>query len=90
MENRSETPVEWLMNKDIKTVNFRLLKSKKESSIIKEIRIASEELDSIRQFFNSADPELIDYAIYMEKAAITRLSYLFRKAKEELKYTNQK
>lgn len=84
MENRGSAPVEWLMNKEVKTLNFKLLGSKKENPTITEIKHAIEELEGIRQFFDSADPELIDYAIYMEKAAISRLSYLFRKAKAEL------
>lgn len=90
MENRGGAPLEWLTNKEIKTINFRLTGSKKESPTIIEIKQAIVELEGIRQFFESADPELIDYAIYMEKAAISRLSYLFRKAKEELSNSNKK
>lgn len=52
-----------------------------------DIKRAATELENIRRFFDVADdPELIEYAIFTEKAAVTRLSYLIKKAKvkEEL------
>lgn len=56
----------------------------KEHNINEDIRTAIEELESARRFFDSVqEQELIEYAIYREKAAITRLSYLFKLAKNE-------
>lgn len=47
-----------------------------------DVKQAMDELENIRKFFNMAeDPELIEYAIFTEKAALMRLSYLIRKAK---------
>lgn len=47
------------------------------------VRAAKLELDNIQRFFNStADPDLIEYAIYEERAAKLKLSYLLKKAKE--------
>lgn len=83
MESRNGTTLEWLGNKELKTINFRVAGKRKENPTIVEIRRAIDELECIRQFFEAADPDLIDYAIYMEKAAVSRLSYLFRKAKAE-------
>jgi hypothetical protein len=59
----------------------------KDSESCKEIKKAIDELEGIRQYFNAVvEPELVEYAIYREKAALTRLSYLFRIAK--VKETN--
>lgn len=53
------------------------------SGITDEIRVAIRELENIRQVFDSVDiPELIEYAIYTEKAAAARLSYLIQLAKK--------
>lgn len=52
-----------------------------------EIRQALQELENIRSYFDSVDePELIDYAIYREKAILIRLSYLFKKARSDRNY----
>ena len=84
MENRGGTSASWLLNKEVKTISFRGIKGKKVSPTIAEIKAAIEELEFIRKYFDNVDaPELIEYAIYREKAAITRLSYLIRKAKFE-------
>lgn len=85
MENRGGAQVEWLLNKATKTINYRTANGKRESPTIVEIRSAIEELDGVRRFFDTVDaPELIEYAIYREKAAITRLSYLIHKVKLEI------
>ena len=66
-----------------RTVNtFKTRKSARHNKTIEEIKAAIEELESIRRFFEAAEePELVDYAIYREKAALMRLSYLLREAK---------
>ncbi|QCX34807.1 DUF2508 family protein [Caloramator sp. E03] len=70
--------------------NLNILKNYKNNTnnkIIEEIKSAINELENIRQYFDSVnEPELIDYAIYREKAAITRLSYLLRVAKESREF----
>jgi hypothetical protein len=85
MENRGGAQIEWLLNKATKTIDLKSENSKKDSPIMVEIRAAIEELECVRKFFDTVDaPELIEYAIYREKAAITRLSYLIRKVKLEI------
>lgn len=70
--------------------NLNLIKSCKNndnSKLLEEIKLAIDELEGIRKYFDCVDePELIDYAIYREKAAITRLSYLLRVAKKTRDY----
>jgi hypothetical protein len=84
MENRGGASKDWFFNKTIKTLNFKNQDNKKMNQMIKEIEAAITELEEIRGYFDVVDaPELIEYAIYREKAAITRLSYLIRKVKYE-------
>jgi hypothetical protein len=84
MENRGGASKDWFFNKTIKTLNFKNQDNKKMNQMIKEIEAAIIELEEIRGYFDVVDaPELIEYAIYREKAAITRLSYLIRKIKFE-------
>jgi hypothetical protein len=84
MENRGGASRDWFFNKTIKTINFKNHDNKKNNQTIKEIQAAITELEEIRNYFDVVDaPELIEYAIYREKAAITRLSYLIRKVKFE-------
>lgn len=73
------------MSINIETCNIISLKDLKgDSPTITEIQSAIDELEGARRYFDVVDaPELIEYAIYREKAAITRLSYLLRKAKYE-------
>jgi hypothetical protein len=53
-------------------------------NMVNEINAAIEELESIRRFFDAVEePELLDYAIYREKAALVRLSYLLKEAKHK-------
>jgi hypothetical protein len=67
---------------------LRPLNGKNESPTMKEMRAAIEELECVRKYFDAVEaPELIEYAIYREKAAITRLSYLIRKVKFEISRT---
>jgi hypothetical protein len=84
MENRGGASADWLLNKEVKTINFSQIKGRKDNPTIIEIKSAIEELEYVRKYFDIVDaPELIEYAIYREKAAITRLSYLIRKVKFE-------
>jgi hypothetical protein len=74
----------YLLGRILKNLNS--LKNTKDDgekeNIAEEIRKAISELEGIRSYFDSVeDPELLDYAIFREKAALTRLSYLLRKAK---------
>jgi len=84
MENRGGASKDWFFSKTIKTLNFKNQDNKKMNQTIKDIEAAIIELEEIRGYFDAVDaPELIEYAIYREKAAITRLSYLIRKVKYE-------
>lgn len=84
MENRGGASTDWFLNKEIKTINYRELNGKNQSEAMKEIKAAIEELECIRKYFDVVEaPELIEYAIYREKAALTRLSYLIRRVKFE-------
>ena len=84
MENRGGASKDWFFSKTIKTLNYKNQDNKKMNQTIKEIEAAIIELEEIRGYFDAVDaPELIEYAIYREKAAITRLSYLIRKVKFE-------
>lgn len=68
--------------------NVKKLKLIERNHMVEEIKKAVDELENIRKFYEFAvDSELIDYAIYREKAALMKLSYLFKKAKEN-KNTN--
>lgn len=60
--------------------------------LVDDIKKAVEELENIRKYFEIVEePELIDYAIYSEKAVLMQLSYLLKKAKrnDNLKFTKQ-
>lgn len=86
IENEQITKMGFI-NKAI--LNLNVIKNYKKdvsNKLLEEIKEAIDELESVRQYFDSVnEPELIDYAIYREKAAITRLSYLLRVAKDEKK-----
>lgn len=48
------------------------------------VECAKQDLQCIQELLDStADPDIIEYAIYQERAAQLRLSYLVRKAKEK-------
>jgi DNA-binding protein H-NS len=58
-------------------------RSEEKNQLAEDIKTALNELENIRNYFEVVDePELIDYAIYREKAALLRLSYLLKKAKK--------
>lgn len=68
--------IDYSVMKEIKIAN--------DNPMLKEIKIAMDELEEVRQYFDVVnDPELIEYAIYREKAAITKLSYLIKKVKNQ-------
>ena len=57
--------------------------TEEQKELIKSIEEAREELYRARQCFEMVtDPELVDYAIYMEQAAKSRFTYLLNQAKE--------
>ncbi len=67
--------VEYLSN------NAKFTEEQKE--LVKAIEAAREELYRARQYFEMvSDPQLVDYAIYMEQAAKARFTYLLNQAKE--------
>lgn len=86
MEHNTHFSTSLLINKGMKTI----LKDKAKTNspkikLKKEIESSLKELTEIRQCFEYVDePELVDYAIYREKAIITKISYLFKKAKKVL------
>ena len=84
MTDKNEVSTTWLITKSIRSIrSFKLAKKEKNDEINDEIKEAVNALESARRYFDYVnDPQLIDYAIYSEKAAISRLSYLLRKAKE--------
>lgn len=51
--------------------------------LIQEARTAMKDLESLRAYYEFVtDKELIEYAIYREKAESERISYLIRRIKE--------
>jgi hypothetical protein len=57
--------------------------TEEQKELIKAIEEAREELYRARQYFEMVtDPQLVDYAIYMEQAAKSRFTYLINQAKE--------
>lgn len=86
MQINGQVSTQWFLNKAIKSLNYakaaKTVGNLNRNKLIDEIHQAVTELENIRKYFEFAqDPELIDYAIYSEKAAVTRLSYLLKKAK---------
>jgi hypothetical protein len=58
--------------------------TEEQKELIKAIEEAREELYRARQYFEMVtDPQLVDYAIYMEQAAKSRFTYLINQAKED-------
>lgn len=83
MNNNGQVSTAWLISRAISSLHLlKTVKNEKNIELQEEIRTAIDELENIRRYFDAVnEPELIDYAIYREKAAITRLSYLLRKAR---------
>lgn len=72
-----------LISKIVKNLGtLKTNKKREKNSLTGDIKQAMDDLENVRKFFDLAeDPELIEYAIFTEKAAIMRLSYLIKKAK---------
>jgi hypothetical protein len=84
MAINSERDIIFSINDYNESSQVKQIRVTKENEESKEIEKAIDELEGIRQYFNIVEaPELIEYAIYREKAALARLSYLIRQAKEE-------
>jgi hypothetical protein len=82
MNINNEKDIIFSLNDYNETSPVKQIRITKENEESTEIKKAIDELEGIRQYFNIVEaPELIEYAIYREKAALTRLSYLIRKAK---------
>lgn len=62
----------------------------KRTQLLMDLKAAVDELEEIRQNFEYIDePELIEYAIYKEKALLNKVSYLIRQAKIEDELSEQ-
>jgi aryl carrier-like protein len=58
--------------------------TKEEKELLKEIREAKVSFEAAKDYFLYAnEPNLIDYAIYMENATRIRYMYLLKKAREK-------
>lgn len=90
MDKNNQITTAQLITKAVRGINtIRSTKPSERNLLIDDIKKAVEELENIRRYFEIVEePELIDYAIYREKAALMQLSYLLKKAKknEKLKY----
>lgn len=73
-----------LLQKAIRIISSsKIHKDKIMSEIKKEIQKTIIEIEKAQYTFeNFNDPDIVDYAIYKEKAELARLSYLFRLAKD--------
>lgn len=72
-----------LLEKAIRVISTPKVQENKELLEVKsEIEKTLSEIKSAQEtFMYSTDPDMIDYAIYKEKAEFARLSYLFKIAK---------
>jgi predicted DNA-binding protein (UPF0251 family) len=85
MEENIQYKTSSLINKAMNTLKIKK-PDQNSKNAVEEINAAIEELESIRRYFDAVDePELLDYAIYREKAALMRLSFLLREAKNKNK-----
>lgn len=58
-------------------------KSQKQLRLLEDIEESRKKLENFREYFNSVkDPNLVDYAIYMEEAAKAKYVYLLNKARK--------
>jgi hypothetical protein len=89
MENGNNTSLQ-TVSRSIS--NIKLLKgnySRETQTLIEDIRSTIEKIETIRsQYDTISDADLIDYAIYREKAEQKRLSYLLGLAKACPELTN--
>ncbi|KMT22457.1 DUF2508 family protein [Clostridium cylindrosporum] len=84
MENKAVLQTSELLSRGIR--KSKLKKGSKEEvleSLIEEARSAIVQLQNIRKYYEFVtDRELVEYAIYREKAEEERISYLLKKIKE--------
>lgn len=73
-----------LIEKAIKVINTpKVIENSQLISVKKEIERTIREIESAQHTFEySTDPDMIDYAVYKEKAEFARLCYLFKVAKK--------
>jgi len=70
---------------------FNEKESKKESELIKCLKVAQDELEvAINNYEFAQEPELVDYYTYNIKAAQMRYEYLLKKVKAEKEKLNYK
>lgn len=93
MDRNTQVTSTQLITKAVKGMNIiKSVKPSERNQLVYDIKRVVEELENIRKYFEMVEePEMIDYAIYREKAALMQLSYLLKKAKrnEELKFMKQ-
>lgn len=73
-----------LIERAIKVINTpKVVENHEMMAVKKEIEKTIREIESAKYTFEySTDPDMIDYAIYKEKAEFARLCYLFKVAKQ--------
>lgn len=90
MDKKVQLTTAQLITRTVKGVStIKNIRPGERNQLVEDIKKAVEELENIRRYFEMVEePELIDYAIYREKAALMQLSYLLKKAKKnaQLKY----
>lgn len=85
MDRNNQVTTAQLLTNTVKGINtIKNAKPAGKNQLVDDIKRAVEELNNIRRYFEIVDePELIDYAIYREKAALMKLSYLLKQAKKD-------
>lgn len=85
MEHNTEVSTSYIINKAIRGMSGDRNKIDLPSLQLKrEIDKALRDVIEARQYFEFVDePDLVDYAIYREKAAVTKFCYLIKKAKRQ-------
>lgn len=84
MENKAILGTSELLTRGIKKTKVKQgSKEEKLQTLINEAKYSMRTLKSIRKYYEFVtDTELIEYAIYREKAEEERISYLIKKIKE--------
>ncbi len=74
------------MNKKniVESISKSINLSNEDKEIIKEIEKAKQEWEDAAQFFEFVnEPEMVDYAIYLQQAACVKYMHLLKQAKEK-------
>lgn len=67
-----------------KETDYKAIENNNAQDYINAVKAAAQELENVERLFNNtADPDLIEYAIYEQRAVKVRFSYLVKKAKEK-------